>query len=301
MTAGYASAPWPVLEVAIEPKSAAHRDRIADAISGLSIEDRSLQASIDAESGQTILMGMSERHLDQTITVLSKSSGVALNIGAPQVAYREVITESTDVDFTHKTQASGVEQCIRVKLRVEPIAAFQNFELAPLAPEVGLPEDLFAGFRSGVASAMTAGIVAGFPVVSARVKLVDWTFHASNSPASAFEIAARAACREALRKGGAALIEPIMAVEVSTPTPDVGAVVADMISRRAEIIGQEPADDRVAIKALAPLANLFGYPNTLRSLTRSGGAWSMSYAKYARVPSPDDGDPPVGPALAMRP
>ncbi|MGE0612467.1 MAG: elongation factor G, partial [Hyphomicrobiales bacterium] len=251
--------PDPVIEIAIEPKSKADQEKLGIALSKLANEDPSFRVSTDPESGQTILKGMGELHLDIKVDILKRTYKVEANIGAPQVAYREKITKPVVVDYTHKKQTGGSGQFARVKIEVEPNEPGKGFEFDAKIVGGSVPKEYIPGVNKGVESVMGSGVLAGFPVVDTKVSLVDGAYHDVDSSVMAFEIASRAAMREALQKGGSVLLEPIMKVEVVTPEEYTGSVIGDLNSRRGQIQGQDMRGNAVVINAMVPLANMFGY------------------------------------------
>ncbi|GLK81931.1 elongation factor G [Methylopila turkensis] len=277
--------PEPVIEIAIEPKTKADQEKLGIALSKLAAEDPSFRVSTDAESGQTILKGMGELHLDIKVDILKRTYKVDANIGAPQVAYRETLTKPVDVDYTHKKQTGGTGQFARVKFRVEPNEAGKGFEFASKIVGGAVPKEYIPGVQKGLESVLGSGVVAGFPVVDVKVELVDGAFHEVDSSALAFEIASRAAFREALQKGGAVLLEPVMKVEVVTPEDYTGSVIGDLNSRRGQIQGQDMRGNANVVNAMVPLANMFGYINTLRSFSQGRANYSMEFDHYEQVPS----------------
>jgi elongation factor G len=277
--------PEPVIEIAIEPKTKADQEKLGIALSKLAAEDPSFRVSTDAESGQTILKGMGELHLDIKVDILKRTYKVEANIGAPQVAYRETLTKPVDIDYTHKKQTGGTGQFARVKLHVEPNEPGGGFAFESKIVGGAVPKEYIPGVEKGIQSVMGAGTVAGFPVVDVKVSLLDGAFHEVDSSVLAFEIASRAAFREALQKGGAVLLEPIMKVEVVTPEDYTGSVIGDLNSRRGQIQGQDMRGNANVVNAMVPLANMFGYINTLRSFSQGRANYSMEFDHYEQVPS----------------
>jgi elongation factor G len=277
--------PEPVIEIAIEPKTKADQEKLGIALSKLAAEDPSFRVSTDQESGQTILKGMGELHLDIKVDILRRTYKVDANIGAPQVAYREKLTKRVDIDYTHKKQTGGTGQFARVKIIFEPneIGGGNVFESKIVGGAV--PKEFVPGVDKGIQSVMGAGILAGFPVVDMKATLYDGGFHDVDSSVLAFEIAARAATREALQKGGAVLLEPIMKVEVVTPEDYTGSVIGDLNSRRGQIQGQDMRGNANVINAMVPLANMFGYVNQLRSFSQGRANFTMQFDHYEQVPA----------------
>jgi elongation factor G len=277
--------PEPVITIAIEPKSKADQEKLGLALSKLANEDPSFRVSTDQESGQTILKGMGELHLDIKVDILKRTYKVDANIGAPQVAYRETITKKVDVDYTHKKQTGGTGQFARVKFTVEPNETGKGFEFESKIVGGAVPKEYIPGVEKGLNSVIGSGVLAGFPVVDVKVSLTDGAFHEVDSSALAFEIASRAGLREGLQKAGAVLLEPIMKVEVVTPEDYTGSVIGDLNSRRGQIQGQDMRGNAVVINAMVPLANMFGYVNQLRSFSQGRANYTMQFDHYEQVPS----------------
>ncbi len=277
--------PEPVIEIAIEPKSKADQEKLGVALSKLAAEDPSFRVSTDQESGQTILKGMGELHLDIKVDILRRTYKVDANIGAPQVAYREKLTRRVEQDYTHKKQTGGTGQFARVKIVFEPNdpGAGNVFESKIVGGAV--PKEYVPGVEKGINSVMGAGVLAGFPVVDIKATLIDGAFHDVDSSVLAFEIASRAAFREALQKGGSVLLEPIMKVEVVTPEDYTGSVIGDLNSRRGQIQGQDVRGNANVINAMVPLANMFGYVNQLRSFSQGRATFTMQFDHYEQVPA----------------
>ncbi|CCJ06733.1 elongation factor G [Methylocystis sp. SC2] len=276
--------PDPVIEIAIEPKSKADQEKLGIALQKLAAEDPSFRVSTDQESGQTILKGMGELHLDIKVDILKRTYKVDANIGAPQVAYRERLGRKLEIDYTHKKQTGGTGQFARVKIIFEPNEAGKGNEFESKIVGGAVPKEYIPGVDKGIQSVTTSGILAGFPVVDLKATLVDGAFHDVDSSVLAFEIASRAATREALQKGGSVLLEPIMKVEVVTPEEYTGSVIGDLNSRRGQIQGQDMRANAVVINAMVPLANMFGYVNQLRSFTQGRASYTMQFDHYEQVP-----------------
>ncbi len=286
-----------LLEVAIEPKSKADQEKLGVALAKLAAEDPSFCVSTDAESGQTILRGMGEQHLEIKIDVLKRTYKVDANIGAPQVAYREKITRTVTNDYTHKKQTGGSGQFARVKIVAEPTLPGTPFTFEVAGGNV--PKEYIPGVEKGLKSVLDSGVFAGFPVVDLKVMLVDGAYHDANSSALAFEIAARAALREALQKGKPVLLEPIMKVEVVTPEEYTESVIGDLNSRRGQVQTKDMCGIANVINAMVPLANMFGYSNALRSMSQGRATFTIQFDHYEELPGPGD-DPPFRPAIGMR-
>jgi len=276
--------PDPVIEMAVEPKTKGDQERMAIALLKLATEDPSFRVSTDQESGQTIIKGMGELHLDIKIDILRRTHRVDVNVGAPQVAYREKITRRVEEDYTHKKQSGGSGQFARVKLVIEPNEPGKGFEFTNKIVGGVVPKEYIPGVQKGLESVLGAGVLAGFPVVDVKAALVDGAYHEVDSSALAFEIAARAGFREALRKGASVLLEPVMKVEVVTPEEYTGSVIGDLNSRRGQIQGQDMRGNAVVIAAMVPLANMFGYVNNLRSFSQGRASYTMQFDHYSEVP-----------------
>jgi elongation factor G len=276
--------PEPVIEIAIEPKSKADQEKLGVALAKLAAEDPSFRVSTDQESGQTILKGMGELHLDIKVDILKRTYKVEANIGAPQVAYREKITQRVEHDYTHKKQSGGSGQFAALTIVAEPLQAGGGFEFDNQIVGGAIPKEYIPGVEKGLESVLGAGVLAGFPVVDLKVSLIDGKYHDVDSSALAFEIAARACLREALTKGRSVLLEPIMKVEVVTPEDYVGDVIGDLLSRRGQVQGQDTRGNAIAVEAFVPLANMFGYVNQLRSFTQGRAQYTMQFSHYQEVP-----------------
>jgi elongation factor G len=277
--------PDPVIEIAIEPKSKADQEKLGVALAKLVAEDPSFRVTTDQESGQTIIKGMGELHLDIKVDILKRTYKVEANIGAPQVAYREKLTRPATVTYTHKKQTGGSGQYAEVKIVAEPLPpGSENFVFENEIVGGAVPKEFVPGVEKGLESVLGSGVLAGFPVVDLKVSLVDGKFHEVDSSALAFEIAARMALREALQKGGAVLLEPIMKVEVVTPEDYTGSVIGDLNSRRGQIQGQDMRGNANVITAMVPLANMFSYVNNLRSMSQGRATFTMQFDHYAEVP-----------------
>jgi len=277
--------PDPVIEIAIEPKSKADQEKLGVALAKLAAEDPSFRVSTDQESGQTILKGMGELHLDIKVDILKRTYKVDANIGAPQVAFREKITQKAEVDYTHKKQTGGSGQFARVKIVAEPTTPGTPFEFENEVVGGSVPKEYVPGVEKGLESVLGSGVLAGFPVVDLKVSLIDGAYHEVDSSALAFEIAARAALREALQKGRPVLLEPIMKVEVVTPEDYTGSVIGDLNSRRGQIQGQDMRGNANVINAMVPLMNMFGYVNNLRSMSQGRATFTMQFDHYAELPA----------------
>jgi elongation factor G len=277
--------PDPVIEIAIEPKSKADQEKLGVALAKLVAEDPSFRVTTDQESGQTIIKGMGELHLDIKVDILKRTYKVDANIGAPQVAYREKLTRPATVTYTHKKQTGGSGQYAEVKIVAEPLPpGGENFVFENEIVGGAVPKEYVPGVEKGLESVLGSGVLAGFPVVDLKVSLIDGKFHEVDSSALAFEIAARMALREALQKGGAVLLEPVMKVEVVTPEDYTGSVIGDLNSRRGQIQGQDMRGNANVITAMVPLANMFSYVNNLRSMSQGRATFTMQFDHYAEVP-----------------
>ncbi len=276
--------PAPVIEIAVEPKSKADQEKLGVALAKLAAEDPSFTVSTDHESGQTILKGMGELHLDIKVDILKRTYKVEANIGAPQVAYRESISKRAEIDYTHKKQTGGTGQFARVKLVFEPGEPGSGFVFESAIVGGAVPKEYVPGVQKGLESAKENGLLAGFPLIDFKATLVDGAFHDVDSSVLAFEIAARAAFKELREKAAPKLLEPIMAVEVVTPEEYLGSVIGDLNGRRGQIQGQDMRGNATVINAFVPLANMFGYVNNLRGMSQGRAQFTMQFSHYDTVP-----------------
>ncbi|NGM45112.1 elongation factor G [Rhodobacter sp. SGA-6-6] len=276
--------PEPVIEIAVEPKSKADQEKMGIALARLAAEDPSFRVETNFESGQTIMKGMGELHLDILVDRMRREFKVEANIGAPQVAYRETISQPHEIDYTHKKQTGGTGQFARVKLQISPTEPGEGYSFESKIVGGAVPKEYIPGVEKGIKSVMDSGPLAGFPVIDFKVALVDGAFHDVDSSVLAFEIATRAAMREGLKKAGAKLLEPIMKVEVVTPEEYTGGVIGDLTSRRGMVTGQDSRGNANVINSMVPLANMFGYINTLRSMTSGRAVFTMQFDHYDAVP-----------------
>lgn len=276
--------PEPVIEIAIEPNAKADQEKLGIALSKMAIEDPSFKVVTDQESGQTIIKGMGELHLEIKVDILKREYKVDVKVGAPQVAYRETITKTNEVDYTHKKQSGGAGQFARVKLIFEPMEPGSGFVFENKIVGGAIPKEYIPGVIKGIESSLGNGIIAGFPVIDFKAILVDGAFHDVDSSVLAFEIAGRSAFREGIAKCAPKLLEPIMKVDVIIPEDYMGDVIGDLNSRRGQVSNMEQRGNARAIDAMVPLANMFGYVNTLRSITQGRGQFSMVFDHYDQVP-----------------
>jgi elongation factor G len=276
--------PEPVIEIAVEPKSKADQEKMGLALARLSAEDPSFRVETDFESGQTIMKGMGELHLDILVDRMKREFKVEANIGAPQVAYRETISREHEIDYTHKKQTGGTGQFARVKLVISPTQPGEGYSFESKVVGGAVPKEYIPGVEKGIKSVMDSGPLAGFPVIDFKVALIDGAFHDVDSSVLAFEIAARAAMREGMKKAGAKLLEPIMKVEVVTPEEYTGGIIGDLTSRRGMVQGQDTRGNANVISCMVPLANMFGYINTLRSMSSGRAVFTMQFDHYEAVP-----------------
>ena len=276
--------PEPVIEIAVEPKSKADQEKMALALQRLAAEDPSFRVETDIESGQTIMKGMGELHLDILVDRMKREFKVEANIGAPQVAYRETISREAEIDYTHKKQTGGTGQFARVKLVITPTQPGEGYSFESKIVGGAVPKEYIPGVEKGIKSVMDSGPLAGFPVIDFKVALIDGAFHDVDSSVLAFEIASRAAMREGLKKAGAKLLEPIMKVEVVTPEEYTGGIIGDLTSRRGMVQGQDSRGNANVITAMVPLANMFGYINNLRSMSSGRAVFTMLFDHYDAVP-----------------
>ncbi len=276
--------PEPVIEIAVEPKTKGDQEKMGEALARLAKEDPSFRVSSDNESGQTIIKGMGELHLDIIVDRMKREFKVEANIGAPQVAYRETIQGTATVDYTHKKQSGGAGQFARVKLSVEPQLPGKGRAVENLIKGGAIPKEFIPGVEKGIEGVADSGILAGFPMLDYKVTLLDGLHHDVDSSALAFEIAGRMGFKEACTKAGLKLLEPIMKVEVVTPEDHMGDVIGDLNSRRGQIGSTDKRGNATVINAMVPLANMFGYVNTLRSMSQGRAQYTMSFDHYEKVP-----------------
>ena len=276
--------PDPVIELAVEPKTKADVEKMGLALSRLAMEDPSFKVSSDPDSGQTIIKGMGELHLEIIVDRLKREFKVECNVGEPQVAYRETITKPCDIEYTHKKQSGGAGQFAKVKIKFSPIEGYNGFEFENTVVGGNVPKEYIPGVEKGLRSAMDAGVIAGYPVTGVHCNLYDGAYHEVDSNVMCFEIAARAAFREGMRQADPRLLEPIMKVEVVTPEEYMGDIIGDLNSRRGLISGMDQRANARVIDAQVPLANMFGYVNTLRSLSQGRAQFTMVFDHYAEVP-----------------
>ena len=276
--------PDPVIELAVEPKTKADVEKMGLALSRPAMEDPSFKVSSDPDSGQTIIKGMGELHLDIIVDRLRREFKVDANVGNPQVAYRETITKPCDIEYTHKKQSGGAGQFAKVKIKFEPMEGYTGFEFNNTVVGGNVPKEYIPGVEKGLRSAMDAGVLAGYPVTGVKCTLYDGAYHEVDSNVMCFEIAARAAFREGMRQAAAVLLEPIMKVEVVTPEEYMGDIIGDLNSRRGLVNGMDQRGNARVVDAHVPLANMFGYVNTLRSLSQGRAQFTMLFDHYAEVP-----------------
>ena len=276
--------PDPVIEIAVEPKTKGDQEKMSAGLARLAAEDPSFRVETDIESGQTIMKGMGELHLDILVDRLKREFKVDANIGAPQVAYRETIGHELEHTYTHKKQSGGSGQFAEVKMILSPTEAGEGFSFESRIVGGSVPKEYIPGVEKGIRSVMDSGPLAGFPVIDFKVALIDGKYHDVDSSVMAFEIAARMCMREGLRRAGAKLLEPIMKVEVVTPEEYTGNVIGDLTSRRGQVSGQEPRGNAISILSNVPLANMFGYINPLRSMTSGRAQFTMQFSHYDPVP-----------------
>ena len=276
--------PEPVIEVAVEPKSKSDQEKMGVALHRLAQEDPSFRVSVDHESGQTIIKGMGELHLEIIVDRMRREFKVEANVGAPQVAYRETITKTVEYDYTHKKQTGGSGQFARVKIRFEPLAPGGGFVFENDTVGGSVPREYVPGVQKGLNLAKETGVIAGFPMIDFKATLIDGAYHDVDSNVLTFDIAARACFREGIPKAGPKLLEPMMRVEVVTPEDYMGDVIGDLNSRRGQVQGMDSRGNARVITAQVPLANMFGYVNTLRSMSQGRAQYSMHFDHYEQVP-----------------
>ena len=277
--------PEPVIELSVEPKTKADQEKMGVALSRLSAEDPSFRVSTDHESGQTIIKGMGELHLDIIVDRMRREFKVEANVGAPQVAYREYLAKPVDVDYTHKKQSGGTGQFGRVKVKVTPGERGSGFIFKDEIKGGNIPKEYIPAIEKGMRETAASGSLVGFPIIDFEILLYDGAYHDVDSSALAFEIAGRGAMREVAQKAGIKLLEPIMKVEVVTPEEFMGDVIGDMNSRRGQIQGTDSRGNAQVVEAMVPLANMFGYVNQLRSFTQGRANYSMFFSHYDEVPA----------------
>ena len=276
--------PEPVIELAVEPKSTADQEKMGMALSRLAAEDPSFRVSSDQETGQTVIKGMGELHLEIIVDRMRREFKVEANVGAPQVAYRETITKATEIDYTHKKQSGGAGQFARVKIIFEPLPPGTGFIFESKIVGGSIPREFIPGVEKGLKNINDSGILAGYPMIDYKATLIDGAFHDVDSSVLAFEIAAKTAFREGMPKASPCLLEPIMKVEVVTPDEYMGDIIGDLNSRRGQMQSMEPRGNAQVINATVPLAEMFGYVSTLRSLSQGRAQYTMLFEHYAQVP-----------------
>ena len=276
--------PDPVIEIAVEPKTKADQEKMGNALASLASEDPSFQVASDQESGQTIIKGMGELHLDIIVDRMKREFKVEANIGAPQVAYRETITKQVEIDYTHKKQTGGSGQYARMKVAFEPLEPGEGFVFESALHGTSIPREFVPGIKKGMEQGRESGAVAGFPVIDFKATVVVGASHDVDSSVMAFEIAARATLREALDKASPRLLEPVMSVEVVTPEDYMGDIIGDLNSRRGQVGAMDNRGNARVITAMVPLANMFGYVNTLRSMSQGRATYTMVFDHYDQVP-----------------
>jgi elongation factor G len=276
--------PDPVIEIAIEPKTKADQEKMGMALNRLAQEDPSFRVSTDQESGQTILKGMGELHLEIKVDILKRTYKVEANVGQPQVAYRETLSKAVTIDYTHKKQTGGSGQFARVKIEYEPLPPGSGFVFENDVVGGSVPKEFIPAVEKGIKAQKDSGILAGFPVIDFKAKLIDGAFHEVDSNALTFDIAARASFRELAERKAAKLLEPIMKVEVVTPEEFLGGVIGDLNSRRGQVQGTDTRGNAQVVTAMVPLANMFGYINTLRSMSQGRAQYTMQFDHYETVP-----------------
>ena len=277
--------PEPVIEVAVEPKSKADQEKMGIALSRLAAEDPSFRVSSNVETGQTIIKGMGELHLEIIVDRMKREFKVDANVGAPQVAYRETISKNAEIDFVHKKQSGGAGQFARVVIQFEPADFASGLVFESKIVGGAVPKEYIPGVEKGLKSVSDSGCLIGFPIVGVKCTLVDGAFHDVDSSVLAFEIAARGAFKDAMNKCGAKILEPLMSVEVVTPEDYMGDIIGDLNSRRGQVLGMDQRANARVIQAEVPLAEMFGYVNTLRSMSQGRAQYTMQFNRYEAVPS----------------
>jgi elongation factor G len=276
--------PAPVIEIAVEPKTKVDQEKMGYAIGRLCAEDPSLQVETNEETGQTILKGVGELHLEIIIDRMKREFKVETTTGAPQVAYRETITKEFDCEYTHKKQSGGSGQFARVKMVFAPQEPGVGFEFINTVTGGNIPKEYIPAVEKGLKNQAQTGVIAGFPTIDFKVTLYDGSYHDVDSSALAFEIAARAAFREGMKQAGPVLLEPVMKVEVITPEEYMGDVIGDLNSRRGSISGMDDRGNAKVVNATVPLSEMFGYISDLRSMTQGRGSPTMIFSHYSQVP-----------------
>jgi elongation factor G len=276
--------PEPVIEVAVEPRSKADQEKMSTALQRLAQEDPSFRVNVDQESGQTVIKGMGELHLDILVDRMKREFKVDANVGAPQVAYRETILGTAEIDYTHKKQTGGSGQFARVKLVFEPAERGEGIQFESQIVGGNVPKDYIPGVEKGFRDSADTGVLAGFPMIDVKARLIDGAYHDVDSSVMAFEIASRAAFREGMPKAKPVLLEPMMKVEVVTPEEFMGDVIGDLNSRRGQVTGMDSRGNANVVRAMVPLANMFGYVNNLRSMTQGRAQYTMHFDHYDQVP-----------------
>ena len=277
--------PDPVIEIAVEPKSKGDQEKMSVALGRLAAEDPSFRVTTDYESGQTVIKGMGELHLEIIVDRMLREFKVDANIGQPQVAYRETISRETDVDYTHKKQTGGHGQFARIKIKFEPLPPGSGFEFKSKIVGGNVPREYIPGVEKGLSNSMTSGVLMGFPVTDVKATLYDGASHDVDSSVMAFEIAARAAFREGCEKAGPQILEPVMRVEVVTSEEYMGDIIGDLNGRRGQVSGMDQRGNARVVNAMVPLASMFGYVNTLRSLSQGRAQFTMHFDHYEVVPN----------------
>lgn len=291
----------PVVDIAVEPKSQVDQEKMGLALARLAAEDPSFRVRADEESGQTIISGMDELHLDIIVDRLRREFKVDANTGAPQVAYREAITRAVDHDYTHKKQLGGSGQFARITFRIEPNETGQGFVFESAVVGGDVPKQYVPGVQKGVQSVIGSGPIVGFPIGDVKFTLTGGAYDVDSS-ALAFEIAGRAGFREAIEQAAPKVLEPVMRIEVLTPEVYAGDIIGDLSSRRGQIHGIKSHGTIQVIDAMVPLANMFGYVNALRSMSQGSARYTMAFHHYEQTPDyvPTDPDGRFPPAAAMR-
>ncbi len=277
--------PEPVIEVAVEPKTKADQEKMSLALNRLASEDPSFRVSVDQESGQTVIKGMGELHLEIIVDRMRREFKVEANVGAPQVAYRETITKVAEIEYTHKKQSGGSGQFAKIKMILEPQERGGGFEFKNEIVGGAIPKEYIPGVEKGIKSCLESGVMAGYPVVDLKIRLIDGAYHDVDSSTLAFEIAARAGFKEGVQRAGGQILEPIMKVEVVTPEDYMGDIIGDLNSRRGQVSGMDSRGNARVIDAMVPLSNMFGYVNNLRSMSQGRAQYTMVFHHYEPVPA----------------
>jgi elongation factor G len=293
--------PPQLIEIAVEPKTKGDIEKMSQALARLATEDPSFGVSVDHESGQTVIKGMNELHLEFIVDRLKREFKIDVIVGAPQVAYRGTIRRTADVDYTHKKLTGVSGEFARVKIRFEPLPPGSGFEFENEVAGGNVPKEYIPGVEKGLRGSLDNGVLAGFPVIDFKATLYDGAYHDVDSSVLTFEIAARAAFKEGIMKAGPKPLEPVMRVEVVTPEDYMGDIIGDLNSRRGQVTGMDQRGNARVVQAMVPLANMFGYVSFLHRISEGRATFTTQFSHYDSLPGPlPEGDPPFPPAVGMR-